>query len=63
MMFDVRYSIRSMKFLKKADKILANRLVEKIEKLRENPIIHDTKTVEGSKDLFSNTSWRLQDTL
>ncbi|MCK4476873.1 MAG: type II toxin-antitoxin system RelE/ParE family toxin [Methanophagales archaeon] len=23
-----------------------------MEKLRENPIIHDTKTVEGSKGLF-----------
>ena len=52
MMFDVRYSSRSRKFLKKADKILARRLVEKIEKLREYPIIHDTKRIEGSKGLF-----------
>jgi len=50
--FDVSYSSRSRKFLKKVDKILAKRLVEKIEKLMENPIIHDTKTVEGSKGLF-----------
>ena len=52
MTFDVSYSSRSRKFLKKVDKILAKRLVEKIEKLMENPIIHDTKTVEGSKGLF-----------
>ncbi|MBA7538294.1 hypothetical protein ES705_30569 [subsurface metagenome] len=52
MMFNVRYSNRSKKFLKKADKVLVKRLIEKIEKLREDPIIHDTKTVEGSKSLF-----------
>ncbi|MGB2841982.1 MAG: type II toxin-antitoxin system RelE/ParE family toxin [Halobacteriota archaeon] len=52
MMFNVRYSNRLQKFLKKADKVLVKRLIEKIEKLREDPIIHDTKTVEGSKSLF-----------
>lgn len=51
-MFDVSYSRRSKQFLKKADKILVKRLLEKIEKLRENPIIPDTKKVEGSKGLF-----------
>ena len=52
MMFDVTYSSRSKKFLKKSDKALAKRLIEKIEKLRTDPVIHDTKTVEGSKNLF-----------
>ncbi|MFQ6063729.1 MAG: type II toxin-antitoxin system RelE/ParE family toxin [Methanosarcinales archaeon] len=52
MMFNVSYSNRSKKFLKKADKVLVKRLIEKIEKLREDPIIHDTKKVEGSKSLF-----------
>ncbi|MEA2075106.1 MAG: type II toxin-antitoxin system RelE/ParE family toxin [Euryarchaeota archaeon] len=52
MMFNISYSNRSKKFLNKADKVLVKRLIEKIEKLRENPIIHDTKTVEGSKSLF-----------
>ena len=33
MTFDVSYSSRSRKFLKKVDKILAKRLVEKIENL------------------------------
>ncbi len=27
-------------------------MIEKIENLRENPITHDTKTVEGSRGLF-----------
>ena len=48
MMFDVTYSSRSKRFLKKADKVLVRRLIEKIEKLRSDPIIHDTKRVEGA---------------
>ena len=52
MTFDVSYSNRSKKFLKKADKVIVKRVIEKIEKLRKAPIIHDTKTVEGSKGLF-----------
>jgi len=50
-MFDVSYSSRSKRFLKKADKILAKRLIEKIEKLRKDPVIHDTKRVGGSGSL------------
>ncbi|RCV63249.1 hypothetical protein C5S53_14970 [Methanophagales archaeon] len=46
MRFNVCYSYRSKRFLKKADKVLVKRIIEKIEKLREDPIIHDTKTVE-----------------
>ena len=46
MMFDVSYSSRSKRFLKKADKVLARRLIEKIERLRKDPIVHDTKRVE-----------------
>ncbi|MDI6905755.1 MAG: type II toxin-antitoxin system RelE/ParE family toxin [Candidatus Bathyarchaeia archaeon] len=52
MMFTVGYSNRSKKFLKNADKALVKRITEKIEQLREDPIIHDTKRVEGSKGLF-----------
>ena len=52
MTFDVSYSNRSKKFLRKADKVIVKRVIEKIEKLRDNPVIHDTKTVEGSKGLF-----------
>ena len=46
MRFNVSYSSGSKRFLKKADKVLVKRIIEKIEKLREDPIIHDTKTVE-----------------
>ena len=52
MMFDVGYSSRSKRFLKKADKALSRRLIEKIDKLRKDPIIHDTKRVEGAASLF-----------
>ncbi|MEA1956817.1 MAG: type II toxin-antitoxin system RelE/ParE family toxin [Euryarchaeota archaeon] len=52
MTFDVSYSNKSEKFLRKADKVIVKRVIEKIEKLRKAPIIHDTKTVEGSKGLF-----------
>ena len=49
-MFDVNYSNQSQKFLKKSDKILAKRLLDKIEALRDKPIIHDSKRVEGFKE-------------
>jgi mRNA interferase RelE/StbE len=52
MRFSINYSNRSKKFLKKADKTLAKRILEKKEKLSEDPIMLDTKTVEGSKGLF-----------
>ena len=51
-MFNVKHSNQSKKFLKKADKVLAKRLIEKIEKLMEEPVIRDTKSVEGSKGIF-----------
>jgi mRNA-degrading endonuclease RelE of RelBE toxin-antitoxin system len=49
MRFNIKYSNRSKKFLKKADKTLVKRILEKIEKLSGDPIIPDTKTVECSK--------------
>ena len=52
MRFSINYSSRSKKFLKNADKTLAKRIIGKIEKLSEDPIIPDTKTVECSKGLF-----------
>jgi len=51
-MLDVRYSNRAAKFLKKSNGTLVNRIIEKIEKLRENPFIPDTKKIVGSKGLF-----------
>ena len=52
MTFDLSYSNQARKFLKKADKILIKRLLDKMEKLRAKPILHDSKTVEGAKNLF-----------
>ena len=49
-MLDVDYSSKARKFMKKADKILNSRLLEKIETLRVTPFTHDTKTVEGYKE-------------
>ena len=49
-MLDVDYSNKARKFMKKADKVLASRLLEKIESLRITPFTHDTKAVEGYKE-------------
>ena len=48
-MFNIAYSNQAKKFLNKADKILAKRLLDKIEKLKEEPTSHDTKRVESTK--------------
>ena len=50
MMFDIAYSNQALKFIKKADKVLAARLIKKLEELRANPINSDTKTIEGYKE-------------
>ncbi len=47
MMFDIEYSRQAVKFLKSLDKKLVLRILNKIEKLKEEPIQHDSKTVEG----------------
>jgi len=52
MIFDIHYSNQSRKFLKKTERILLKRLIEKIEKLKEEPIIADSKKIEGAKGLF-----------
>ena len=49
-MFEAAYSKQARKFLKDAEKILAKRLVKKIEELKAKPFLHDTKTVEGYKE-------------
>lgn len=53
MIFEINYSKQAVKFLKSLDKKLVLRIIHKIEKLREVPIQHDSKTVEGySEKLF-----------
>lgn len=49
-MFDIKYSNQARKFLKKADKILIKRIIAKIEEIQENPIIRDTKIIEGYQE-------------
>ncbi len=53
MMFDIKYSKQAVKFLKSLDKKLVLRILRKIDKLKDEPIGHDSKTVEGySEKLF-----------
>ena len=47
MMFDIGYSKQAIKFLKSADKNLSARILNKIEQLKDNPVQHDSKIVEG----------------
>ena len=49
-MFEVSYSKQAEKFLKNTEKILAKRILKKIEELKIKPFLHDTKTVEGYKE-------------
>ena len=49
-MFNIEYSNQAVKFLKKADKNLARRILEKIEELKSQPILHDSKSIEGYKE-------------
>ena len=49
-MFNVKYSNQALKFLKKAEKILQQRLIKKIEELRIEPFPHEVTTVEGYKE-------------
>ena len=52
-MFDIQYSRQVVKFLKSLDKTFVSRILTKIEKLKHNPISHDSEIVEGySEKLF-----------
>ena len=49
-MFEVKYSNQALKFLKKADKVLQQRLIKKIEELQIDPFPHGVPRVEGYKE-------------
>jgi len=49
MMFEVEFGSPAKRFLRKCDKPLAKRLVEKIEKLAVEPFPPDVKRVQGKK--------------
>ncbi len=44
-MFSVEFSNSAKRFLKKADKQLATRLIERVEKLTEDPFPKDVKRI------------------
>lgn len=52
MIFGADYSNQAVKFLKKTDKVLSGRLLNKIEQLRKEPIMTDTKKLHGIKNMF-----------
>jgi mRNA-degrading endonuclease RelE of RelBE toxin-antitoxin system len=49
-MFEIYLDIPAQKFLKKTDRITAERIMESIEKLVEDPIPHDSKRVIGMNE-------------
>ncbi len=49
-MFEVKYSNQALKFLKKTDKILQQRLLKKFEELQIDPFPGEVKTVVGYKE-------------
>ena len=51
-MFNIEFSNQSKKFLRKSDRQLAMRIIEKIEVLRNDPVPHDSKRVVGEDRTF-----------
>jgi len=49
-MFSVELGSDAKKFLKKAEKMIAIRIIQRIEKLKEDPFPSDVKRVVGKKD-------------
>jgi mRNA interferase RelE/StbE len=49
-MFEIYLDIPAQKFLKKTDRITAERIIEYINKLAEDPIPHDSKRVIGMNE-------------
>ena len=49
-MFSVEFSSSAKKFLKKSEKQLAKRLIERIEKLIQDPFPSDVKRIVNQKE-------------
>jgi len=49
-MFSAEFGSEAKRFLKKADKEIARRIIERIEKLKIEPFPSDIKRVVGKKD-------------
>ncbi|MBI3031849.1 type II toxin-antitoxin system RelE/ParE family toxin [Candidatus Woesearchaeota archaeon] len=53
MSFQIDYDKQPTKFLKKLDKYIAKRIMDKIDDvLLNNPVPHDAKTIVGNHGLF-----------
>jgi len=50
--FEIRYSNRAVKFLRKLGEIDAKRIFEKIEGLTREPLPRETKKIVGADSLF-----------
>ena len=46
-MFEIKFDNQPEGFLKKCDKILFERIKNKLEELKDNPVPHDSKRVVG----------------
>jgi len=51
-MFSIKFSNQPKKFLKKSDKKVTMRIIEKIELLEYRPVIHDSKKIIGEIGAF-----------
>lgn len=51
-MFSLSFSSRAKNFFKKADKQLCRRIIDKVEKLQDDPVPHNAKPIEGSHGMF-----------
>ncbi len=49
-MLNVQYSNQALKFFKRIDNVLADRILKRIEELRANPFPPEAKKVEGYKE-------------
>jgi len=49
-MLNIKYSNQAKKFLKKSDRILTKRLLSKINELKKDPILHNTKAIKDDKE-------------
>jgi len=51
-MYSTSLSKQAEKFIKKAERKISQRLIDKITKLEKEPVPHDAKTIEGSNKTF-----------
>ena len=50
-MFRIEFSNQASKFLKKSEKEISKRIIKKIEELKQEPVLHDSKSL-FEKDYF-----------